>query len=145
MVCSPQDEYQLPHYNINKKIKGSIKQIGNFKTDVIIMKIFGGTGSMGSPQCLINATYLNQLVKYYLPFSTGKTSVNSQDQQKTCSVHCLYASAMNHSNILKESLKFSKVDYFMLVEGSTDVGLFSFVESKILSSYYLNHICFSSL
>ena len=30
---------------------------------------------------------------------------------------------MNHSNILKESLKFSKVDYFMLVAGSTDVGL----------------------
>ena len=41
---------------INKKIEGSIKQIGTFKTDVIIMKIFAGTGSMDSPQCLIDAS-----------------------------------------------------------------------------------------
>ena len=51
----PQDMYQLPHYNINKKIKGSFKQIGTLKIDVIIMKIVAGTGSMDSPQCLIDA------------------------------------------------------------------------------------------
>ena len=32
---------------------------------------------------------------------------------------------MNYSNILKESMTFSEVDYFMLVAGSADFGLFS--------------------
>ena len=50
---------------------------------------------------------------------------------------------MNHSNIFKESQKSSKVDYFMLVAGSADVGLVSFVGSKILSSYHV--LCISQL
>ena len=50
---------------------------------------------------------------------------------------------MNHSNIFKESQKSSKVDYFILVAGSTDIGLFSFVGSKILSSYHV--LCISEL